>query len=108
MRNREQSDNDKRLSHQLRRARPEPVLPARFAESVWRRIECLESRQELPGLTGWAERFLTRLLRPRLAAVTALVLVLTGTVAGIISGTSNAQEPARARYVAAVAPQPIR
>ena len=52
-------------------------------------------------VTGW-------ILRPKLALVTAAVLVLAGIGFGWNSGEQIARQDAQARYVAAVAPNPLR
>jgi len=108
MQDNDASNSDRQFDHLLRSSRPDPVLPPRFEEGVWRRIERLENEGASAEVGGWAERLVARLLRPRLAAMTALGLVLAGALAGILSATSNADQVARDRYVASVAPQQIR
>ena len=98
MRNEGPLRGDEQLEDLLRTSRPEPALPPRFREGVWREIERLEIHESVPsGFVGWAERLVNVLLRPRCAAVAALVLILAGTAAGIVFGTSSANEAARAR-----------
>lgn len=108
MRNNEGADKDKQLDDWLRLARPDPALPPRFEEGVWCRIERLELQDDAPGRLAWTERVVAWLLNPRLVAVAALVLLVAGTVAGTVFGTAGANEAAKARYVASVAPQQIR
>jgi len=93
---------DERVSRLLKQTRPEPVLPPRFEESVWRRIE----RQELPASSGagWLDQFAAILLRPRLATAAVIVLLLFGGILGAMDGAGHAREAARDRYVASVAP----
>jgi hypothetical protein len=93
---------DERVSRLLKQTRLEPVLPPRFQESVWRRIE----RQELPASFGasWLDQIAAALLRPRQATAVVIVLLLFGGFLGAVDGAGHARDVARDRYVASVAP----
>jgi hypothetical protein len=96
---------DKNLTALLRAARPEPELPPRFRQNVWRRIE----DAEVPAQNeSWITAFTVLLLRPRFAMATAAVLLLAGILAGMTDGRQLAQHDARQNYLAAVAPHAAR
>jgi len=99
---------DNRLRTVLRGARPEPDLPSRFEESVWRRIERQETIESEPVGSAWLELLVARILRPRLAMAGIVVILVTGGVLGAMDGTVSARDAARDRYVASVAPVPVR
>ena len=99
--------DEERLSGLLREVRATPSLPPRFQENVWRRIEGAE-RREVSVAGTWLEWVTSWILRPQLALVTAGVLVLAGIGFGWSSGEQLARQDAQARYVAAVAPNPLR
>jgi hypothetical protein len=92
----------------LKEARPAPPLPPRFQELVWRRLERAESLAEAPSRLAWLDRLVGRLLQPRLAVATLAVLLLAGGLMGVRSGAAAARQTAQARYLAAVAPNPVR
>jgi len=102
------SSDDERLSGLLREARVTPVLPPRFQENVWRRIESLDKHNAPTAGTTWLEVLTAWMLRPRLALVVAAVLVLAGLGLGWSRGERLARQDAQARYVAVVAPNPLR
>lgn len=91
----------------LRESRPAAALPARFQEGVWRRIERAELLAEAsPG--SWLDRWVERLLRPRLALGGLVALLVVSGFAGVLSGTVSAKHAAQERYLAAVAPHSFR
>lgn len=92
-----------KLAALLRTAHPNPDLPPRFQENVWRRIERPEltaTASRLATLAGW-------LVRPRLALAVATVLVLVAGGLGWNNGERRVQTEAQARYLAAVAPNAL-
>jgi len=106
--NRETEAIEDRLKRVLHQARPEPALPARFQESVWRRIEQNDLESERPETLPWLERWVALLLRPRLAIGGAVAILLLGGVMGVMDGSADARHAAREQYVASVAPHAIR
>jgi hypothetical protein len=104
--NHEQSPgDDAKLRELLRTARVSPPLPPRFQENVWRRIEDAPERDT----TGsWLDLLATLILRPRVAFALATVLLLAGALVGTHAGAQAARQDAQARYVAYVAPNPLR
>ncbi|HEX5222940.1 MAG TPA: hypothetical protein VFZ59_25510 [Verrucomicrobiae bacterium] len=99
---------DEKLNGLLREARPAPSLPPRFQENVWRRIESADQRNASTTNVAWLDLVTGWMFRPKLALVTAAVLVLAGIGFGWNSGEQIARQDAQARYVAAVAPNPLR
>lgn len=99
--------DDARLGTLLREARTTPMLPPRFQENVWRRIERGEKSQPTPARANWLDALATWILRPQLAFALAAVLVLMGVGLGWNSGERLARSEAQARYVAAVAPNAL-
>lgn len=82
-----------------------PSLPPRFQENVWRRIE----EAEAPATSGsWLDALATLVLRPRFAYATVATLVLAGVLLGTYQGAQTAKQNEQARYVALVAPNPLR
>jgi hypothetical protein len=100
------NSNDEKLSALLRNARATPSLPPRFQEGVWRRIE--ESEISTPAPMSWLDVLVLRTLRPRFALAVAVVLVVTGSVVGARQGNQAAHQDVQTRYVASVAPNPLR
>jgi hypothetical protein len=97
--------DDIKLSTLLREGRVSPPLPPRFQENVWRRIE----NAEAPAKSGsWLELLAALVLRPRFACATVAALVLLGVLLGAHQGAQLAKQDAQARYVAMVAPNPLR
>jgi hypothetical protein len=98
--------DDKKLSSLLRASRQVgPSLPPRFQENVWRRIE----EAEAPATSGsWLDAFAALVLRPRFAYATVASLVLAGVLLGTYQGTQTAKQNEQARYIALVAPNPLR
>jgi hypothetical protein len=97
--------DDAKLRELLRTTRVSPPLPPRFQENVWRRIEGAVERDT----TGsWLHLLATMILRPRVAFALATVLLLAGALAGTRAGAQAARQDAQARYVAYVAPNPLR
>ena len=97
--------SDTKFREVLRAARPSPSLPARFQENVWRRIE----QTEAPAKSGsWLDALAALVLRPRFAYAAVAALVLAGVLAGTYRGSQVAKQNAQARYVAMVAPNPLR
>jgi hypothetical protein len=97
--------SETRFREVLRTARPSPLLPPRFQENVWRRIE----DAEVPAKSGsWLDAFATLVLRPRFAYATVATLVLAGVLLGTYQGAQTARHNEQARYLAAVAPNSLR
>jgi hypothetical protein len=97
--------SDTKFREVLRAARPSPSLPPRFQENVWRRIE----EAEAPATSGsWLDALATLVLRPRFAYATVATLVLAGVLLGTYQGAQTAKQNEQARYVALVAPNPLR
>jgi len=90
---------DRELHTLLHASRPQPGLPPRFQENVWRRIE----QGEAPGRSlNWIETLAGLLLRPRFAVTTVAAVLLVGTLLGSLDGQSRARVVAQERYVASV------
>ena len=97
--------SDTKFREVLRAARPSPSLLPRFRENVWRRIE----ETEAPLKSGsWLDALASLVLRPRFAYATVATLVLAGILLGTYSGAQSAKQIEQARYVAMVAPNPLR
>jgi hypothetical protein len=97
--------DDIKLREVLRAVRRSPSLPPRFQENVWRRIE----EAEAPATSGsWLDAFAALVLRPRFAYATVATLVLAGVFLGTYQGAQSARQNEQARYVALVAPNPLR
>lgn len=92
----------------LRAARPDPPLPPRFQEGVWRRIDNASTTRGARSVAGWVDRAVASLLRPRLALAGLAVLLLLGTTIGVVQGMDLAQEMAKQRYLTAVNPLATR
>ncbi|HTY87029.1 MAG TPA: hypothetical protein VMB80_06160 [Candidatus Acidoferrum sp.] len=99
---------DARLAALLRESRVAPILPPRFQESVWRRIEEAGAPAKTDGGIGWLEALAALVLRPRFALAAAAVLIVTGALLGAREGGQMAKQDAQARYLAAVAPNSLR
>jgi hypothetical protein len=99
---------DEKLGALLRESRSSPSLPPRFQESVWRRIEDAEAAVKSGGKIAWLEALVALLLRPRFAYAALAALMLAGISLGAYSGAQSARHNAEARYVASVAPNPLR
>ena len=97
--------DDARLGSLLRAARPSSSLPPRFQEGVWRRIEDAAAPVKPE---SWLDALAALVLRPRFAFATVAALVLAGALLGTYDGTQVARQDAQARYLAAVAPNPLR
>lgn len=99
---------DEKLGTLLRESRTFPALPPRFQENVWRRIEDAEASARSGGSITWLEALVALILRPRFAYAALAALLLAGISFGAYSGTQSARHEAEARYVASVAPNPLR
>jgi hypothetical protein len=97
--------HDPKLSSLLRSARVSPPLPPRFQENVWRRIEASPALKEN---ISWLDALAALILRPRVAFAVVAVLLFAGILAGAHTGARDARQDAQARYVAYVAPNPLR
>ena len=106
--NKEIEAKEDRLSQLLQQGRPAPALPPRFQESVWRRIERGDLASGPPTSAAWLERLVTLLLRPRVALVGAIAVLVLGGVMGVMDGAADARQAARDQYVASVAPFAVR
>ena len=98
---------DAKLRGLLCRSRVAPALPPRFQEGVWRRIESAEAAKGA-ARRNWLDSLAQWLLRPKLALVGAVALILMGSFMGVREGAQSARHEAQARYVAAVAPNLLR
>lgn len=102
-----QNGDEARLRALLRESRPVGVLPPRFQENVWRRIEHAEANQSSEK-QGWLDLVAGWLMRPKLAFAAVAVLVLMGTFLGVREGVQTARDSAQTRYLTAVAPNVLR
>ena len=98
---------DARLGTLLRESRESPSLPPHFREGVWRRIEHGEKPDSLPAGFAWLDGLTARLLRPRFALAWLTAMLVAGTLLGVAQGANLAKQEAQARYLAAVAPNPL-
>jgi hypothetical protein len=96
---------DRQLQTLLRHHRPSPVLPPRFQQSVWRRIEDAEASAKAE---FWLDALAALILRPRFALATAAALVLAGVFMGAMDGRHEARHEAQMNYLASVAPHSAR
>jgi hypothetical protein len=97
--------DDPKLSSLLRASRATPVLPPRFQQNVWRRIEAAEASAKS---ASWLDALAALILRPRFAVAAVTALVLAGVFMGAMAGAQTARHDAQARYVASVAPNSLR
>lgn len=102
-----QNADEARLRALLRESRPVGVLPPRFQENVWRRIEHAEAGQSVER-QRWLDLVAGWLMRPKLALSTVAVLVLIGAFLGVREGVQTARDEAQTRYLTAVAPNVLR
>src|SRR6266566_4101783 len=77
------NSEDNQLHELLRGSRPAPLLPPRFQQNVWRRIEDAEPPAKP---ASWLDALANLILRPRFALAAATVLLLTGVFAGTLDG----------------------
>ncbi len=98
------NSDDPKLSALLREAHPAPVLPPRFEEGVWQRLQCAERAAKTASPHGWLEQFVGSLLRPVYATAALVLVVFAGTWFGIRDGEGQAHRADRIRYIAAVSP----
>ena len=94
-----QNSTDRELQALLHESRPQPGLPPRFQENVWRRIEQAEARS---WQASWVDTVAGWLLKPRFAVATVAVVLLAGTLLGSMNGQAQARHAAQERYVAKV------
>jgi hypothetical protein len=74
-----QHPDDRELHTLLRESRPQPGLPPRFQENVWRRID----QAEVHGWSSnWFEALAGLLLKPRFAVASVGFVLLIGTLLG--------------------------
>ena len=100
--------DDAKLGALLRQSRVSPALPPHFREGVWRRIEEAEAPIRSAVKTNWLDALAALILRPRLAFAAVATLMLLGVLLGTHDGTQIARQDAQARYLTAVAPNPLR
>lgn len=94
-----QQSDDERLGTLLRESRPQPGLPPRFQQYVWRRLEQAETQ---PRPANWIAAVAALILKPRFAMATIFAVVAIGALLGSWNGTAQARLVAQERYVAAV------
>ncbi len=99
------NSDDLKLKALLRGNRPAPVLPPRFQQNVWRRIEDAEAPAKS---ASWMDALAALILRPRFAFTTAAVLLMAGVFAGTLEGRQTARHDAQMNYLASVAPYSVR
>jgi hypothetical protein len=97
--------DDAEISALLRESRESPPLPPRFRENVWRRIEDAAAPAKPE---SWLEALVALILRPRFAYAAAAVLIFTGAMLGAHAGSKSIKNVEQARYVAYIAPNPLR
>ena len=108
MLNQAQPPDDARLHTLLREAWPAPPLPARFQESVWRRVENAETAGiRTPSPFAWLERWVERLLQPRFALASLVLFLVAGGLMGVITSAGAVKQQAQERYLSVVAPNTI-
>lgn len=100
--------DDAKLSKLLRQTRVSPLLPPRFQENVWRRIEHAKAPIHATGRIAWLDALAALVLQPRFAYATVATLMLAGILLGTHQGAQAAKQDAQARYVALVAPNSLR
>jgi hypothetical protein len=105
MKENNQFSEDPQVSTLLRQARVSPVLPPRFQQNVWRRIEDAEAPAKS---VTWLDTLASFILRPRFAVAAAAMLLLAGVLAGTLQGREVARHDAQMNYLASVAPQSVR
>jgi hypothetical protein len=94
-----QQSGDERLGRVLREARPQPGLPPRFQQNVWRRIEQPDTRNSP---ASWVEILAALFLKPRFALTTICAVLVAGALLGSWTGSAEARQVAQERYVASV------
>jgi hypothetical protein len=99
------NSNDSKLTALLRESRLSPSLPPRFQQNVWRRIRDAESPVKSE---SWLDALTVLILRPRFAFATVAVLLFAGVLLGTHEGLQAVHHDAEARYLALVAPNPLR
>ncbi len=81
------------------------VLPPRFEEQVWKRIEAVERRESFfPRCASWAEAFFRR---PAFAMSYVVLLLLIGTASGFLEArreTARVEQSLAYRYLHSVDP----
>lgn len=97
--------DDTKLHEILRDARPTPPVPAHFHANVWQRIEVAGVAAESH---SWLDAMAALVLRPRIAYTTLAALMLAGILLGAREGMLTAKMHAQERYLALVAPNPLR
>ena len=102
------NQSGERLGALLRESRLSPSLPPRFQDAVWRRIGEADAPARTMGSETWLDALVSLVLRPRFAFAAATLLVLAGALLGSYNGSQIARQDAQARYLAAVAPNPLR
>jgi len=95
---------DLELRTLLRENRPAAVLPPRFQQNVWHRIENATSPSPV---TSWLDALAALILRPRFAYAAAAALILTGVLLGVREGRYVARHDAQMNYITSVAPHPL-
>jgi hypothetical protein len=100
--------DDAKLGALLHDSRVSQSLPPRFKENVWRRIEAAEAPVKSGVNITWLEALAALMLRPRFAYATVAALMLGGILLGAYNGVKTTRQNAETRYVALVAPSPLR
>ena len=99
--------NDAKLKALLQGSRLSPDLPPRFRDGVWRRIEDAEAPKPATEMNR-LDAVIALILRPRFAFAAISAFALAGILIGTFDASKLARQDAEARYVASVAPAPLR
>lgn len=97
------SPDDPGLRTLLQQAHPDPPLPSRFQEEVWRRVE-RAACERAPRPMLWMREWIQMWLRPAPLAAAIAAAVLFGTWMGFRHGEERLRLVERTRYVASVDP----
>jgi hypothetical protein len=101
------SDSERQLSELLQEWKPQPSLPPRFQERVWKqidRVEASKSPTSLAAILRWID---AAFRRPALATAYVAVLLFVGLGAGYWQAqgkSAQAESKLRALYVQSVDP----
>jgi hypothetical protein len=97
--------DDAELLKMVQAARLDPDLPPGFQDAVWRRLERADAAQSAK--VSWLDSLVAWIVRPRLALAGVTAMLLLGVTLGVMQGVSLSDHAAKARYLAAVSPNPL-